>query len=48
VAGHRIFAVSFASIYSHYMQKAERKNRSKHEVDQAMAAILRGGSAADH
>ncbi len=37
MAGHRIFAVSFASIYPHYVQKAERKNRSKDEVDQVIS-----------
>lgn len=31
---HRIFATSFASVYPHYVHKAERKNRSKEEVDQ--------------
>ncbi len=31
---HRIFTTSFASIYPHYINKAERKNRTKVEVDQ--------------
>jgi hypothetical protein len=31
---HRIFATSFASVYPHYVQKAERKNRTKEEIDQ--------------
>ena len=35
--GHRIFAAPFASIYPHYVTKAERKNRSKDEVDQVIA-----------
>ena len=35
--GHRIFATSFASIYPHYVTKAERKNRSKEEVDQVIS-----------
>lgn len=30
---HRIFATSFASIYPLYVQKAERKARTKTEVD---------------
>lgn len=30
---HRIYAMSVASIYKHYIAKAERKNRSKDEVD---------------
>jgi hypothetical protein len=37
VTGHRIFATSFASIYPHYVRKAERKNRSKAEVDQVVS-----------
>ncbi len=32
--GHRIFAMKFADIYSLYVQKVERKNRSKDQVDQ--------------
>lgn len=32
--GHRIFATKFASVYPLYVQKAERKNRTKQEVDQ--------------
>jgi hypothetical protein len=30
---HRIFAVSFASVYPLYVAKAEKKGRSKSEVD---------------
>jgi len=30
---HRIFATSFASVYPLYVQKAERKARTKAEVD---------------
>ena len=30
---HRIFATSFASVYPLYIQKAERKARTKAEVD---------------
>jgi hypothetical protein len=30
---HRIFSTSFASVYPHYVNKAERKNRTKEEVD---------------
>ena len=36
MARHRIFGTSFASIYPHYVRKAERKNRSKEEVDQVI------------
>ena len=35
--GHRIFTTSFASIYPHYVTKAERKDRSKEEVDEVIA-----------
>lgn len=34
--GHRIFAMSFASLYPLYVQKAERKNRSQDEVDEVI------------
>ncbi len=30
---HRIFSMKFSDIYPLYVQKAERKNRSKEEVD---------------
>ena|SRR5690242_12288811 len=30
---HRIFATSVASVYPHYVAKAERKGRKKSEVD---------------
>jgi len=30
---HRIFTTSFSSVYPMYVQKAERKNRTKAEVD---------------
>ncbi|WP_136519606.1 DUF2200 domain-containing protein [Cellulomonas telluris] len=33
MAGHRIFTTSFASIYPHYVAKAERKGHSRDEVD---------------
>lgn len=31
---HRIFRTAFASVYPHYVTKAERKQRTKAEVDQ--------------
>ena len=31
---HKIFAMKFANVYPLYIQKAERKNRTKEEVDQ--------------
>ena len=30
---HKIFAMPFASVYPHYINKAERKGRSKEELD---------------
>jgi hypothetical protein len=33
MAGHRIFTTSFASVYPHYVAKAERNGRTKAEVD---------------
>lgn len=32
--GHHIFAMKFATVYPLYIQKAERKGRTKEEVDQ--------------
>ena len=34
MAKHRIYTTSFASVYPHYVAKAERKNRTKAEVDE--------------
>jgi hypothetical protein len=34
---HRIFDMSFASIYPHYVAKAERKGHSRAEVDQVIS-----------
>lgn len=34
MAKHRIYAMSFASVYPHYVTKAEKKGRSKAEVDE--------------
>lgn len=33
-AKHRIYTTSFASVYPHYVAKAERKGRTKAEVDE--------------
>lgn len=33
MAGHRIFGTAFAAVYPLYVQKAQRKQRSKHDVD---------------
>lgn len=31
---HRIYTTAFSDVYPHYVKKAERKNRTKKEVDQ--------------
>ena len=31
---HRIYTVSFASVYPYYIAKAEKKGRTKAEVDE--------------
>jgi hypothetical protein len=33
MAEHRIFATKFSKVYPFYVQKAERKNRTREEVD---------------
>ncbi len=33
MAGHRIYTTSVASVYPHYITKAEKKGRTKDEVD---------------
>lgn len=34
--GHRIYAMAFAKVYPLYVQKAERKQRTREEVDQVI------------
>ncbi len=34
VKKHRIYTISFASVYPHYITKAEKKGRTKQEVDE--------------
>jgi len=34
MAGHRIYTTSFASVYPHYVKKAEAKGRTKQELDE--------------
>ena len=38
MARHRIYMTSFASVYPHYVAKAEKKGRTKHELDAVLAA----------
>lgn len=33
---HRIYTTSFSSVYPHYIRKAERKGRTKAEVDEIL------------
>ena len=37
VTKHRIYTTSFASVYPHYVAKAEKKGRTKAEVDEIIA-----------
>jgi hypothetical protein len=34
MTGHRIYRIAFASVYPHYVAKAEKKGRTKAEVDE--------------
>ncbi len=34
MAGHKIYAMPFSSVYPHYITKAEKKDRTKAEVDE--------------
>lgn len=34
MTGHRIYSMSFASVYPHYIAKAQKKGRTKAEVDE--------------
>jgi hypothetical protein len=36
VTKHRIYTTSFSSVYPHYIRKAERKGRTKAEVDEIL------------
>ena len=42
---HQIFAMKFAKVYPLYVQKAERKNRTKEEVDQIICWLTGYGQA---
>lgn len=37
MAKHRIYTTSFASVYPHYVAKAQKKGRTKAEVDEIIA-----------
>jgi hypothetical protein len=42
---HRIFTTAFAKVYPLYVHKAERKNRTKEEVDQVICWLTGYDSA---
>ena len=42
---NRVFAIKFSSVYPLYIQKAERKNRTKEEVDQVICWLTGYDSA---
>ena len=42
---NRVFAIKFSSVYPLYVQKAERKNRTKEEVDQVICWLTGYDSA---
>lgn len=46
MAEHRIYAMSFASVYPHYVAKAEKKGRTKAEVDQVITWLTGYGPKA--
>ena len=45
---HRIFAIAFAKVYPLYVQKAERKSRTKEEVDQIICWLTGYDTAGLH
>lgn len=45
MAGHRIFTTSVASVYPHYIAKAEKKGRTKAEVDEILRWLTGHGQA---
>jgi len=42
---HRVYKMKFADLYPLYIQKAERKNRTKEEVDQVICWLTGYGPA---
>lgn len=37
---HRIYSISFASVYPHYIAKAEKKGRTKADVDEIIRWLM--------
>ncbi len=46
MAKHRIYTTSFASVYPHYVAKAEKKGRTRVEVDEIIAWLTGYGPEA--
>ena len=46
MTNERVFALKFARVYPLYVQKAERKNRTKEEVDQVICWLTGYSQAA--
>jgi hypothetical protein len=44
MANHRIYSTSFASVYPHYVAKAEKKGRTKAEVDEIIGWLTGYGA----
>ena len=40
---HRIYTVAFASVYPMYVAKAEKKGRTKKDVDEIIRSHIQGG-----
>lgn len=40
MAKHRIYSISFASVYPHYIAKVEKKGRTKAEVDEIISWLM--------
>ncbi len=45
MAGHRIYRTSVASVYPHYVTKAEKKGRTKEEVDEILCWLTGYGAS---
>ena len=45
MAGHRIYRTSVASVYPHYVSKAEKKGRTKEEVDEILCWLTGYGAS---
>ena len=45
MAGHRIYRTSVASVYPHYVRKAEKKGRTQQEVDEILCWLTGYGAS---